>query len=47
MCLLTALTLAKAGAQTSLLLEVIPKVGLMPYGTCSKVNQRKTAPKAA
>lgn len=47
MCLLTALPLAKAGAQTSTLVEIIPKIGLMPYGTRSKVNQRTSASKAA
>lgn len=47
MCLLTALPLAEAGAQTSPLLENVPKIGLVPCGTFSKVNQRTTASKAA
>lgn len=47
MYLLSALPLAQAGAQTSPMLEKVPKIGLMPYGTCSGVNQRTTASKAA
>lgn len=47
MCLLTALPLAEAGAQISPLLENVPKIGSMPYGTCSKANLRTAASKAA
>lgn len=38
---------SKSWGSTSPLLGIVPEIGLMPYGTCSKVNQRTTASKAA